>query len=84
MTIPFAGLLGLVFAAACIGGCPSEPERQAPAAVAASHAMIVELEARFAAASRERLKVLYGDAHRIEVADAGPGLRVEMRLPLEI
>jgi LytS/YehU family sensor histidine kinase len=34
--------------------------------------------------TRERLKVLYGDAHRIEVADAGPGLRVEMRLPLEI
>ena len=34
--------------------------------------------------TRERLKVLYGDAHRFEVADAGPGLRVEMRLPLEI
>jgi two-component sensor histidine kinase len=34
--------------------------------------------------TRERLKVLYGDAHRVEVADAGPGLRVEMRLPLEI
>jgi LytS/YehU family sensor histidine kinase len=34
--------------------------------------------------TRERLKVLYGDTHRIEVADAGPGLRVEMRLPLEI
>ena len=34
--------------------------------------------------TRERLKVLYGDAHRVEIADAGPGLRVEMRLPLEI
>lgn len=34
--------------------------------------------------TRERLKVLFGDAHRIEVVDAGPGLRVEMRLPLEI
>jgi two-component sensor histidine kinase len=34
--------------------------------------------------TRERLKVLYGDAHCFEVADAGPGLRVEMRLPLEI
>ena len=34
--------------------------------------------------TRERLQVLYGDAHRIEIADAGPGLRVEMRLPLEI
>jgi LytS/YehU family sensor histidine kinase len=33
--------------------------------------------------TRERLKVLYGDAHRIEVRDAVPGLRVEMRLPLE-
>jgi two-component system LytT family sensor kinase len=33
--------------------------------------------------TRERLKVLYGDAHTVEVADAGPGLRVEMRLPLE-
>jgi LytS/YehU family sensor histidine kinase len=34
--------------------------------------------------TRERLKVLYGEAHRIEVADAGPGLRIEMRLPMEI
>ncbi|HEX9707280.1 MAG TPA: histidine kinase [Steroidobacteraceae bacterium] len=34
--------------------------------------------------TRERLKVLYGDAHRVEVADATPGLRVEMRLPLEV
>ena len=34
--------------------------------------------------TRERLKVLYGDAHSVEVADASPGLRVEMRLPLEI
>ena len=33
--------------------------------------------------TRERLKVLYGDAHSIAVADAAPGLRVEMRLPLE-
>jgi hypothetical protein len=28
--------------------------------------------------------VLYGDAHSVEVADAAPGLRVEMRLPLEV
>ena len=34
--------------------------------------------------TRERLKVLYGGAHSVEVADASPGLRVEMRLPLEI
>ncbi len=34
--------------------------------------------------TRERLKVLYGDAHSIEAADASPGLRVEMRLPLEV
>jgi LytS/YehU family sensor histidine kinase len=34
--------------------------------------------------TRERLKVLYGDAHSVEVADAAPGLRVEMRLPLEV
>jgi LytS/YehU family sensor histidine kinase len=34
--------------------------------------------------TRERLKVLYGDAHSVEVADAVPGLAVEMRLPLEV
>lgn len=34
--------------------------------------------------TRERLKVLYGDAQRVEVAQATPGLRVEMRLPLEV
>ncbi len=34
--------------------------------------------------TRERLNVLYGDAHRVEVADMAPGLRVEMRLPLEV
>jgi LytS/YehU family sensor histidine kinase len=34
--------------------------------------------------TRDRLKVLYGNAHRIDVVDAAPGLRVEMRLPLEI
>ncbi len=34
--------------------------------------------------TRERLKVLYGDAHRLEVVDVAPGLRVEIRLPLEI
>ena len=34
--------------------------------------------------TRERLKVLYGDSHSIEVADASPGLSVEMRLPLEV
>ena len=33
--------------------------------------------------TRERLKVLYGDAHSVHVADASPGLSVEMRLPLE-
>jgi two-component system, LytTR family, sensor kinase len=33
--------------------------------------------------TRERLKVLYGDAHGLDVADLRPGLRVEMRLPLE-
>ena len=33
---------------------------------------------------RDRLKVLYGDTHRIDVVDVAPGLRVEMRLPLEI
>jgi two-component system LytT family sensor kinase len=34
--------------------------------------------------TRERLKVLYGDAHSIQVADTSPGLSVEMRLPLEV
>jgi LytS/YehU family sensor histidine kinase len=34
--------------------------------------------------TRERLKVLYGDAHKVEVTDASPGLSVEMRLPLEV
>lgn len=34
--------------------------------------------------TRERLNVLYGDAHSVEVADAAPGLAVEMRLPLEV
>jgi LytS/YehU family sensor histidine kinase len=34
--------------------------------------------------TRERLKVLYGDAHRVAVVDAAPGLRVEIRLPLEV
>jgi signal transduction histidine kinase len=34
--------------------------------------------------TRERLKVLYGDAHTVQVADAAPGLCVEMRLPLEV
>jgi LytS/YehU family sensor histidine kinase len=33
--------------------------------------------------TRERLKVLYGDAHSIVVTDAAPGLRIEIRLPLE-
>jgi two-component system, LytTR family, sensor kinase len=33
--------------------------------------------------TRERLKVLYGDGHHVEVVDLSPGLRVEMRLPLE-
>jgi ketosteroid isomerase-like protein len=53
MKIPFAGWLGLVFAAGLLAACPSEPEPQAPVAGAASHATIVDLEARFAAASRE-------------------------------
>jgi LytS/YehU family sensor histidine kinase len=34
--------------------------------------------------TRERLKVLYGATHSVDVSDASPGLRVEMRLPLEI
>jgi len=34
--------------------------------------------------TRERLKVLYGDAHAVQVGDAAPGLCVEMRLPLEV
>jgi two-component system LytT family sensor kinase len=34
--------------------------------------------------TRERLKVLYGDAHSVAVTDASPGLCVEMRLPLEV
>ena len=34
--------------------------------------------------TRERLKVLYGDSHSVEVIAASPGLSVEMRLPLEI
>jgi LytS/YehU family sensor histidine kinase len=33
--------------------------------------------------TRDRLKVLYGGAHSVAVADASPGLMVEMRLPLE-
>ena len=51
--IPFTRWLGLVFAAGLLAGCPSQPEQQAQASVAASHATIVALEARFAAASRE-------------------------------
>jgi LytS/YehU family sensor histidine kinase len=34
--------------------------------------------------TRERLKVIYGDAHSLNVMNASPGLAVEMRLPLEI
>jgi len=33
--------------------------------------------------TRERLMVLYGDAHSVEVIGLSPGLSVEMRLPLE-
>ncbi len=44
----------LVIAAAALGACPSRPAQQAPAAVAETHSTIVDLEARFAAASRER------------------------------
>jgi LytS/YehU family sensor histidine kinase len=33
--------------------------------------------------TRERLMVLYGDAHSVEVIGLTPGLSVEMRLPLE-
>ena len=33
--------------------------------------------------TRERLMVLYGDAHSVEVIGKSPGLSVEMRLPLE-
>jgi LytS/YehU family sensor histidine kinase len=34
--------------------------------------------------TRERLKVLYGDGHSVQVIDVSPGLCVEMRLPLEV
>jgi LytS/YehU family sensor histidine kinase len=34
--------------------------------------------------TRERLMVLYGDAHSVEVIGMSPGLAVEMRLPLEV
>jgi LytS/YehU family sensor histidine kinase len=34
--------------------------------------------------TRERLKVLYGDAHSIAVTDAAPGLCIEIRLPLQV
>jgi len=47
-------LTGLVIAAAAVGGCPSKPAQQGPPAVAETHSAIVDLEARFAAASRER------------------------------
>jgi hypothetical protein len=33
--------------------------------------------------TRERLMVLSGDAHSVEVIGLSPGLSVEMRLPLE-
>jgi ketosteroid isomerase-like protein len=42
----------LVIAAAALGACPSRPAQQAPAA-AETHSAIVDLEARFASASRE-------------------------------
>jgi ketosteroid isomerase-like protein len=54
MRFPFAFWLGPVLASAWLAGCLSGPSQQAQAPVAASHATIVDLEARFAAASRER------------------------------
>lgn len=44
----------LLIAATALAGCPSKPGQQAPAPVAESNSSIVDLEARFAAASRER------------------------------
>lgn len=44
--------LVLVLAAAMLAGCPSPPGSGAPAAVAVTDATLLELEARFAAASR--------------------------------
>jgi two-component system, LytTR family, sensor kinase len=34
--------------------------------------------------TRDRLKVLYGEGHSVQVIDVSPGLCVEMRLPLEV
>jgi len=53
MTIPCTRWLGLVLAAGWLAGCPSDPGQQATAPAIASHATIVDLEARFASASRE-------------------------------
>jgi two-component system, LytTR family, sensor kinase len=49
-----------------------------PAAAAAANGRGVGLRN-----TRDRLKVLYGDRHAVEVHDMAPGLKVEMRLPLE-
>ena len=54
MKYAFLRLPGLVLAAAVLAGCPSEPGQEATVAAAETHAAIVDLEARFAAASRER------------------------------
>ena len=54
MKTPRIRLPLVVVAAVVLGACPSKPAQQAPAAVADTHSTIVDLEARFAAASRER------------------------------
>jgi ketosteroid isomerase-like protein len=54
MNSQFLRLAALVLVAALLAACPSKPAQRAAAAAAASHATIVDLEARFAAASRER------------------------------
>ncbi len=51
MGIQFSRWLVLILAAGCLVGCPSDPQ---PAGAAASDRTVVELEARFATASRQR------------------------------
>jgi ketosteroid isomerase-like protein len=53
MTNPSGFLSGLVLAACWLAGCVSGSGNKATVPVAVSHATIVDLEARFAAASRE-------------------------------
>ena len=53
MTNPYTRWLIPVLAAVWFAGCPSDPGQQAQAPIVASHKTIVDLEARFAATSRE-------------------------------